>query len=282
MLGTSINNISNNNKITSETSPTYIQNFIKSGDIVVPYNDHIVSTSARYDQEREHYYLQINKYNSHSVKEYNGNVSFTGDKTVSATIKLQLDVISEYSIAYNYSQKKVSIDLVNIKTEKVEKYNAEIKATPSGELHIIWNGEDTGVVYEDNMSFELTREDDNLVINGEKTDVSFYQLVDGDFTVPYADEADSEAAKEINLELVVSYDMTAKSYTTKNYSTDSLNDVEKEIIEDSVEFFTQMVEDSIGIKKDAFRNLIVSSVVEVLLLGFGVFGLISLTKSKDE
>ena len=100
------------------------------------------------------------------------------------------------------------------------------------------------------MSFELTREDDNLVINGEKTDVSFYQLVDGDFTVPYADEADSEAAKEI--------------------------------IEDSVEFFTQMVEDSIGIKKDAFRNLIVSSVVEVVLLGFGVFGLISLTKSKDE
>ena len=43
-----------------------------------------------------------------------------------------------------------------------------------------------------------------------------------------------------------------------------------------------MVEDSIGIKKDAFRNLIVSSVVEVVLLGFGVFGLISLTKSKDE
>ena len=278
MLGTSINNVNKNLQITSVTSKEFIQEAITTG-VTLPYNENVSSASGKYDEENNQYLLQINEYNLYSTSEYEGTVSLDGDAKAVADIKLDVEVIEVYSVIYNYSLKTVEIKLVKTKTEPTSGFKATIKATPSGELHILWNGEDTGVIYTEGSKIEFAREEDNLVINGNVTEVSFYK----DNKAPKYKEKDSEEqAKTIDFELVVEYSINSKSYTKANVSYQDLNDKEKEVVEEAVVFFTQMVEDSVGISKSAFTLLIVSSVVEVLLLGFGVFGIIALKKSKEE
>ena len=96
------------------------------------------------------------------------------------------------------------------------------------------------------------------------------------------EEKDKEAAKTIDFSLVVEYEIGVNKFTTANYKTEGLNDTEKAVVEVAVNYFTELLEGSIGISKSAFTLLIVSSVVDVLLLGFGVFGIVALKKSKEE
>ena len=132
-----------------------------------------------------------------------------------ADIKLDVEVIEVYSVIYNYSLKTVEIKLVKTKTEPTSGFKATIKATPSGELHILWNGEDTGVIYTEGSKIEFAREEDNLLINGNVTEVSFYK----DNKAPkYKEKESEEPAKTIDFELVVEYSINSKSYTTNKFA----------------------------------------------------------------
>ena len=280
LLGVNINSVVKNLEITKETSQVHIHDFIKSGDLVLHYNEKISSASARYDQENEKYFLQINKYSLYSSKTSESTVNFTGDATASATLKIDLEVIDEYSIYYNHTSNTAEISHLLTKTESVSDLKTTIKATPSGELHLLWNNEDTGVVYTSGMKIELNRKDDFLVINGETTNVYFYE--DGDVSNIKYKETNGEYKKTIDYQLIVEYKLGSKSYTTVNVDDSSLTDVEKGIINDSVSYFTELIEDSIGISKNAFTLVIVSSIVDVVLLAFGIVGIILLRRSKEE
>ena len=107
LLGVNVGNVVNNTKITEETSTAHIQEFINTGDLVLPYDENVPSASARYDQENEHYYLQL-VYNNVVEKEYNGNLNITGDANVAAKVNLTLEVIEQYEVLYNYTQKQIS------------------------------------------------------------------------------------------------------------------------------------------------------------------------------
>ena len=277
ILGTSIGNVVKNSEITAETSTTYIQDFITKGDVTFPYNENIKKASAA-PTENE-YLIKIDEYHNVLTKEYTGKTIIGGDTSVNADVKLDLEVIEVYSVVYNYTNKKATIDLVSVKTENSSKFDASIKTTPSGELHILWNGVDTGVVYTNGQNIEISRSGDKLVINGEKLDVDFYNT---SVQAEFIEEKDKEEAKTIDFSLVVEYEIGVNNFTTANYKTDGLNDTEKAVVEVAVNYFTELLEGSIGISKSAFTLLIVSSVVDVLLLGFGVFGIVALKKSKEE
>ena len=54
--------------------------------------------------------------------------------------------------------------------------------------------------------------------------------------------------------------MGAQTFTTPHVDTQGLDDAEKEVIENSISYFTEVIEGSIGVSKSAFTLLIVSFV----------------------
>ena len=68
ILGTSINSVSKNSHITKETSPSYVQEFIESGDNVIPYNENVASVSV--GKYTEGYKLDIRQYNRRYTVKY--------------------------------------------------------------------------------------------------------------------------------------------------------------------------------------------------------------------
>ena len=276
LLGVNINTVSKNSKITAETSQTYIHEFIHTGDVVYPYSEYIKS-GCRYDEEKNHYIFQINEYNSYSTKEHKSTIKLTGDATATASVELDLEVIDVFAITYNQTLKTATIDLVTVKTEVTGGYDATIKATPSGELHILWNNEDTGVVYNSGDEIVISRSDENLVINGNEINTPFSTA-----EVKYTEVDNEEEAKTIPFDLIVEYKIGTKSFITQDYNTDGLTDLEKDIIADSANYFTELIEESVGISKSAFTLVIVSSIVDVVLLAFGVFGIVALKRSKED
>lgn len=277
LLVVNIKNVSYNLKITSETSPTYIQEFINNQEVEMPYNENVLASSVRPDQDTGYYYLQITKYYYRTTKPYEGTIKVEGDVVSNASLKLDLEVIEEYAVFYNYSTKKAEIRHVNTQTESIAKLNVSIKATSSGSLHIIWNNDDTGIEYLEGDKLELSRLDDVLVINGQNTGISFYKSA-----ISYDKVTHSDNSKTMDYHLEVSYVLGAKTFTTSNVDTSNLNDVEKEVIDASVLYFTELIENSIGVNKSAFALLIVSSVVETLLIGACVFGIVALKRSKED
>ena len=278
LLGVNINNVVKNTKITEETSTKYIQEFISSGDLVLPYNENIASASARYDQENEHYYLQL-KYNNVLEKDYESEVDLTGDATAKGKVSLKVEVIEVYDVSYNYTKNEIFLDLVEIKTEAVKDLAITIKATPSGELHILWNGEDTGVVYEAGSEVAISRNDENLVLNGVETDVLFYSE---NTVVSFTEAKDEEAGKTNSASLVVAYKLGSNSFTKVTTNDERLNETEKAIFNESVSYFTSLLEESIGISTSAFTLTIISAVVDALLIAFAVVGIVYLRKSKED
>ena len=139
------------------------------------------------------------------------------------------------------------------------------------------NFEDTGIEYLEGDKLELSRLDDVLVINGQNTGISFYKSA-----ISYDKVTHSDNSKTMDYHLEVSYVLGAKTFTTSNVDTSNLNDVEKEVIDASVLYFTELIENSIGVNKSAFALLIVSSVVETLLIGACVFGIVALKRSKED
>ena len=282
MLGVNIKNISYNLKVTAETAPTYVEEFITSGDVEMPYNQNVISSSARPDSSAGKYYLQINKYYNYSEKSYEGTLSVDGDAKTIASVKINLEVIDEYAIFYNYSDRSAEIKHINTRTEPVDKLSASINSTPSGELHILWNGEDTGVVYSEGMSVEFSKSNDKIAVNGKETGVYFYLNNTKAKIDDYLKEDHENKSKTIDFHLEVSYELGAQTFTTPHVDTQGLDDAEKEVIENSISYFTELIEGSIGVSKSAFTLLIVSSIADLLLISFGVFGIIALKKSKDE
>ena len=98
----------------------------------------------------------------------------------------------------------------------------------------------------------------------------------------YLKEDHENKSKTIDFHLEVSYELGAQTFTTPHVDTQGLDDAEKEVIENSISYFTELIEGSIGVSKSAFTLLIVSSIADLLLISFGVFGIIALKKSKDE
>lgn len=287
MLGTSIKSVSKNLDITKETSTSYIQAFIESGDNVIPYNENISSVSVGVNSvdDKNVYKLDIRQYNYRYTIPFSKEMKVSGDVNSKATISYDLEVVEQYYISYNYTNKELSVNLIEISTEKAfTELPVSLKKTDSGSIHILWNNKDTGVEFNENQAFEIGKKGDFVVINGVETEIEFYNVdaVTGAPSIEYDKKTSNESPKVISFELVVEYNINSKQYTTKKYSTDGLNETETLIVNDSAEFFTEMIEDSVGINKAAFTLLIVSVVVEAVLLIGGVAGIIALKGTKDE
>lgn len=288
ILGTSINKVSKNLDVTKETSPTYVQEFIESGDNVIPYNENISSVSVGVSTNNQNvgvYKLDIRQYNHRYSVPFTQEFEVVGAGRSKATISYDLEVVEQYFVSYNYSAKQLSISLVQVSTEKAsEAFPASLKKTDSGSIHVLWNKEDTGVEIKVNQPIEITKQDEFVVINGQVTTVEFYTL-DGETGKPvveYDKKTPTDPAKVIPFELIVEYKINSKEYTTKQYSTEGLTANETVVVNDAAVFYTQMIEGSIGINSSSFTLLIVSAVVDSLLLISGIVGIVLLKRSKED
>ena len=283
MLGTSINAVSKNSKITAETSPSYVQEFIESGDNVIPYNENVASVSV--GKYADGYKLDIRQYNRRYTVKHTEEFSVVGSGSAKATISYDLEVVEQYYISYNYTTKQLSVDLVEIKTEKApEAFPASLKKTESGSIHVLWNKEDTGVEITSGQTVTFGKSDEFVVVNGVTTSVGFYEIDSetGKSAVEYDKQTSSDPAKVISFELEVEYKKTSKEYTTKKYSVDGLTEGEAAVVNDAANFYTQMIEGSIGINSSSFTLLIVSAVVDSLLLIGGIAAVIAIKRSKED
>ena len=283
ILGTSVNSVSKNSHITKETSPSYVHEFIESGDNVIPYNENVASVSV--GKYAEGYKLDIRQYNRRYTVKHTEEFQVVGSGSAKATISYDLEVVEQYYISYNYTTKQLSVDLVETKTEKApEAFPASLKKTDSGSIHVLWNKEDTGVEITSGQTVTFGKDDDFVVVNGVKTPVEFYELDSetGKPVVEYDKQTSNEPAKVISFELVVEYKKTSKDYTTKKYSVDGLTEGEAAVVNDAANFYTQMIEGSIGINSSSFTLLIVSAVVDSVLLIGGVVAVIAMKRTKED
>ena len=284
ILGTSINNVSKNSQITKDTAPSYVEAFIESGDNVIPYNENVKSVSV--GKYKDGHKLDIREYHYVSSIEHTAEFTVAGAGTSIATIKYDLEVIQKYYLSYNYSAKKLTIQLFETSTEKApENFPASLKKTESGSIHVLWNKEDTGVEIKVGEKITFGKQEEFVVVNGTVTDVQFYE-VDAETNkakVEYSkDTSSANVIKEVSYELIVEYKNNAKTYTTPKYSTDDLNETEVKVLSDATLFYTEMIEGSIGINSSSFTLLIVSAVVDSLLVIGAVVGIILIKRSKDE
>ena len=288
ILGTSIKGVVSNSKITADTIDGYVHEFIEQGDNITPYNENVVSTAVGI--QNGEYFLNVREYAHRYTKPCSEKfeISGTGTGTSAVTVEYGLECVDSYYIMYNYTSKTLTIELLKQKEEIVQDaYPIKINQTDSKAIHVLWNNQDTGVEINKGEAIKVGKEGKFVVINGKKTNVNFYEI-DSETNkeiIEYSEEKPTESTlKQIDFELVVEYKNNADSYTTKKYdlSKSTFNDTEKLIVDNCAEYFTQIIEGSIGIKTSAFTLLIVSAVVDSLLIIGGIVGIILIKRSKDE
>ena len=283
ILGTSAKSVVKNSDITTETAPSYVEAFIESGDNVIPYNENVASVSV--GKYEDGYKLDVRQYNYRYTKNHTFEMEAAGAGRSKTTISYDLEVVESYYISYNYTKKNLSIALSEVSTEVApETYPISLKKTDSGSIHVLWNSEDTGVEITNGQPINVGKDDDNVVINGVKTSVGFYELdpETGKPAIQYDKKSSSAAAKTVSFELVVEYTTKSKEYTKQYYSVKGLSQNEMLVVSDVADFYTEMIESSIGINSSSFTLLIVSTIVDSLLLIGGVTGIILIKRSKDE
>ena len=283
MLGTSANSVSKNLKITRETSSSYVEAFIESGDNVIPYNEKVASVSV--GKSDQGYKLDIRQYNEKSVVKHEAETTAAGAGSSKVKVAYDLEKTEVYYISYNYTKKTLSIQLVETITEVApETYPISLKKTDSGSIHVLWNSEDTGEEITAGSDITIGKEDDHVVVNGVKTNVGFYEKdpETGKDAITYDKKSSNAAAKVVAFELIVEYKTNTKEYTKQEFSVKGLSNNEMLIVGDAANFFTQMIEASIGISSSSYTLTIVSAVVDVVLLISGVVGIILIKRSKED
>ena len=283
MLVSSINSVSKNLEITAETSSNYVHEFIESGDNVIPYNENVASVSV--GKNSEGYKLDIRQYNRRYTVNHTAEIQVIGSGSVKGVVSYDIEVIEQYYISYNYSTKQLSINLLQISKEVApESFPATLKKTESNAIHVLWDKEDTGIEVDKSKTITFGKSDEYLVVNGEKTSVLFYGINSetGKEDIVYEKTTPESAAKVIPFELVVEYKINTKEFTTKKYSTDGLNEAEIAVVNDAANFYTQMIEGSIGINASSFTMLIVSAVADAVLVISGIVGIVVLKRSKED